>query len=593
MAEGSPLAAVGTQLRTLATEIQRYLSNVPEGDLYFPPVIGGAHADDYVQKGVQGLSKFLHHVQKESAIVDALLESHSPPVEYSTNLVSLQGVWDAFKRAPRPLVGVWQTMERQNGPGSVKVDVVAAGGNEWVKVNTIKESRLMVEFREHDSYINSDYDSDSDAEGVPSPGAELTNSLITQARALVDAAQQYQRLPGLPQPRIRYVLTRLEGHPESGHPDPRIPQSFAALRDLGIELEFATQWTAPPPPLTRPAEAVPATDIVLDLSVLIALCCDSTHYPLPQDENELEARFRLLRVGEAPATNAAHKPVPHLAPHSNATRDLRDQLQLEMTRPLIQELSDRLSAGGITTPRFWCTREVHGRLPGLVEVIGGAAERRRAKALFDPTVGDFWEGSRWEGAAGHLTSIHVTIIEDGELLTHEPETAFDAAVAAVCERMIAASGASTPPSREPTPGPTKPVRPQKKKEKEKAEPKTKTKKDRDGGQASKNPLRPGTVFPASSRLPSGHTLRTLLAGILARATVLTNNRGAVLKVMREAGVTDGIPDTDGDARRARIWVVNSSSLAEWRRIEVEENNRRVLAGETGGEVGRKGHGDQS
>ncbi|BEI87399.1 uncharacterized protein CcaverHIS019_0101170 [Cutaneotrichosporon cavernicola] len=590
MTEGSALAAVGTQLRTLATEIQQYLASVPEGDRYFPPIIDWHHPDEYAQTGVQGLSKFLHHVHKESAIVDALLESPSPPLEYSTNLVSLQGVWDAFKRSPRPLVGVWQTMERQGAPGSVKVDVVAAGGDEWVKVNTIKESRLMVEFREHDSYINSDYDSDSDAENGSSPGAELTNSLITQARLLIDAAQQCQRLPGLQQPRIRYVLTRLEENPEDGHRDPRIPQTFAVLRDLGIELEFAAQWGPPLPPLTRPAEAVPAIDIVLDLSVLIALCCDSTHCPLPQNEDELEARFRLLLVGDQTSTaNGTHKPTPHLAPHSNATRDLRDQLQLEMTRPLIHDLRDQLSAAGITTPRFWCTREVYGRLPGLVEVIGGAAERRRAKALFDPAVGDFWRGSRWEGDAGCLTSISVTIIEDGELATHEPEMAFDATVAAVCERMIAAGGPSTPPSREPTPGPTKPTRPPKKK----AEPKTKNKKDRDRGQASKNPLRPGTVFPASSRLPSGHTLRTLLAGIQARATVLTNNRGAVLKVMREAGVTDGIPDTDAGTRRARIWVVNSSSLAEWRRIEVEENNRRVLAGEEGFELRRQGHGNQS
>jgi hypothetical protein len=174
----------------------------------------------------------------------------------------------------------------------------------------------------------------------------------------------------------------------------------------------------------------------------------------------------------------------------------------------------------------------------------------------------------------------VRIIEDvdGELPTHEPETAFDAAVGAVCERMVAAGGDSTPPSREPTPGPTKPVRPPKKKS---DQPKTKGKKDK----GSKNPLRPGTVFPASSRLPSGHTLRTLLAGIQARATVLTNNRGAVLKVMREAGVTDGIPDAEEAVRRARIWVVNSSSLAEWRRIEVEENNRRVWEG-AGGEAAK-------
>ncbi|CAK9786546.1 hypothetical protein CC85DRAFT_310907 [Cutaneotrichosporon oleaginosum] len=571
MTEGSAFAAVGKQLRGLAREIEEYLADVPEGDRYFPPVIDWHHPDEYAQLSVLGLSKFLHHVHKESAIVDALLGSSNPPVDYSTNLVSLQGVWDAFKRAPRPLVGVWQTMDRGCGPGSVKVDVVAAGGDEWIKVNTMKHSRLLVEFREHDSYINSDYDSDSEGENGSSPGAELTNSLITQARAIVDAAQHHTRLPGLAQPRIRYVLTRLEEEPVGGHPDPRIPKTFAALRDLGIELEFAAQWGAPPPAGTRPSDAVPAADIVLDLSVLIALCCDSTHYPLPKDEDELEARFRLLRVDQETPTS---KERLSLAPHSNATRDLRDQLQMEMSRPLIRELRDRLTAAGVTTPRFWCTREVYGRLPGLVEVIGGAAERRRAKALFDPSSGNFWEGSRWQGQGTEcLAAIHVRIIEDsdGDLPVHEPETAFDAAVGAVCERMIAASGGSTPPSREPTPGPTKPVRPPKKKS---DQPKIKSKKEK--GQASRNPLRPGTVFPASSRLPSGHTLRTLLAGIQTRATVLTNNRGAVLKVMREAGVTEGIPNTEEAVRRARIWVVNSSSLAEWRRMEVEESNRRVV-----------------
>jgi hypothetical protein len=55
--------------------------------------------------------------------------------------------------------------------------------------------------------------------------------------------------------------------------------------------------------------------------------------------------------------------------------------------------------------------------------------------------------------------------------------------------------------------------------------------------------------------------------------------------MREAGVTDGIPDAEEAVRRARIWVVNSSSLAEWRRIEVEENNRRVREG-AGGEAAK-------
>lgn len=78
MGEGGALAAVGAQLRTLASEIEHYLANVPEGDRYHPPVIDWHHPDEYAQSGVQGLSKFLHHVHKESAIVDAV-SPEAPP----------------------------------------------------------------------------------------------------------------------------------------------------------------------------------------------------------------------------------------------------------------------------------------------------------------------------------------------------------------------------------------------------------------------------------------------------------------------------------------------------------------------------------
>jgi hypothetical protein len=71
-----------------------------------------------------------------------LVESSNPPADYSTNLVALQGVWDAFRRATPPLVGVRQDMDRRPGPGggsgagATKVDIVARGGDEWIKVNT-------------------------------------------------------------------------------------------------------------------------------------------------------------------------------------------------------------------------------------------------------------------------------------------------------------------------------------------------------------------------------------------------------------------------------------------------------------------------
>lgn len=70
-----------------------------------------------------------------------LVASANPPEDYPTNLVSLQGVWEAFRRATPPLIGIWQVMDRRpgrsgGGDGATKVDVVARGGDEWIKVNT-------------------------------------------------------------------------------------------------------------------------------------------------------------------------------------------------------------------------------------------------------------------------------------------------------------------------------------------------------------------------------------------------------------------------------------------------------------------------
>lgn len=438
------------------------------------------------------------------------------------------------------------------------VSVHGANSSRLANDSSVKESRLLVEFREHDSYINSDYDSDSS--GGPSI-PPLTNSLLQQAEALVKAAKAHSRLSTLPAPRVKYVLTRLE---RSGHSDPRIGATLDAMRDLGIEIEFASEWGQPHPLSQLPPEPVPAHDIVLDLSVLIALCCDSTHHQLPIHNDEVETRFRAMNVDGS------------LASHSGASRDLRDQLRCEMQRPLILELDERLSKGGVA-PRFWVTREVYDRFPSLVDVIGGVAERARAKALFDPTAGDFWSGSRWEGKAGCLSNIHVRVLEDADEdesapKLQDPDTPFDELVTYVTTSMVAATDESPEPTPAPTPSVTPvPVRPPKA-DKVFRPPKPKRSSE------SRSPLRPGTVFPPASRLPSGHTLRTLLAGLERHATVLTNNRGAVLKVMREAGVAEGIPAADGEgetAQWARIWVVNPSSLAEWRRIEVEDNNERV------------------
>jgi hypothetical protein len=51
--------------------------------------------------------------------------------------------------------------------------------------------------------------------------------------------------------------------------------------------------------------------------------------------------------------------------------------------------------------------------------------------------------------------------------------------------------------------------------------------------------------------------------------------------MRDMGVKDGLPFDDVPDQKVVIWVVNPSSLSEWRRLEVEESNRALIASRAG------------
>lgn len=142
MAAPAPLIAAAAQLNALCADIEGYIASGSPSDRYRPPIVDWHHPDDYAQGSVAGITKFLSQVAKERDTVEALVESATPPAEYSTNLISLQGVWDAFRRSEGPLLGIWQSMDKRPGPGggsgagATKVDVVARGGDEWVKVNT-------------------------------------------------------------------------------------------------------------------------------------------------------------------------------------------------------------------------------------------------------------------------------------------------------------------------------------------------------------------------------------------------------------------------------------------------------------------------
>lgn len=515
----------------------------------------------------------------------------------------------------------------------------------------------MAEFREQDSYVNSDYDSDSEYEagpdGIATPRRStpnpLTNSLITQARTLVEAAEAFRRPEGLPRPRVRFVLNRMD--PGQEYTDPRIEQTFQVIRDMGVDLVLGDQ---PRPSSSRLGgeerkELIPTRNVLLDLSVLVALCCDSTHYPIPVDEEELESRFRVLQQRPNPNTKTKTKtktnpdptssgPDPghtdpssqshlELAPHNHVTRDLRDQLKWEMQHSLIGELQTQLTKtlslshnqhhdqdesreGEAETAKvqFWVTEEVKGRLPNIVDVIGGPCEKARADAMFgrsgEQGVLDFWKDSRWKGKAPALGNMRLKIIPDDptpipavsdhvdsspdisklEISSissdkHQSESEseskldggsppFHMRMAKVCQDLLSPHSTSTS-SPTPAPGST---------------PTSHTPLQKQKYRFSRNPNRPSTIFQPPTKAPSGHTLNSFMAGSKRGWTVLTNNRGAVNRVIRDMGVLDGLPyerdeegmESWGKREKAVVWIVNPNSLSEWRRLEVLESNRRLL-----------------
>jgi len=379
----------------------------------------------------------------------------------------------------------------------------------------------------------------------------LLNSLITQATSLIKAAKAFKRPTGQPQPRIRFVLNRMEDRTYS---EPRIHETFQIIRSMGVDLILGKQ-TRPEVKNHRYEEPVPSKNILLDLSVLVALCCDSAHHPLPVNEHELEARFRGI------TSSSATLDEPELLPHINVTRDLRDQLNWELQHSLIDELHTRISnAHG--SVQFWVTEEVKGRLPNIINTIGGPREKARAKALFGEWAGDkgegldFWRDSRWKGKVPALGDMKLRIlpttdtsIPDISPLTLDDKLpSFNQRLVQACTNLLdPPSGMITPPA-----------------------PLHRQKYRRSKHHKAQEPS-------ASTRLPSQHTLNSFSAGASREWTVLTNNRGAVGKVMRDMGVKDGLPFDDVPNQKVVIWVVNPSSLSEWRRLEVEESNRALRA----------------
>ncbi|EIW69902.1 hypothetical protein TREMEDRAFT_30271 [Tremella mesenterica DSM 1558] len=516
---------------------------------YRAPIIDHWKPSDYSQREVAGMSRFLGQLSTERAHLNALTSQVISTSKGATNsnYPNLRDMCNAFMNSTPPYIGICQNMKSPCGK-EIRVDIIAAGGKQWIKVNSIQESRLLTEFRSQDmEAISKAMEEDDDFHqtaletlNLNQKKQQLNCSLIDRAQSLVEAAQSASQdlFGSLRSIQIYFTYTRLPFKPRDLYQDPRIPSTLETIHSLGVQQIIAVG--APPkipPPCVYPT-LIPSRNILLDLSVLIAICCDSSHHPLPTSEEDVDRRFRAMEKD----SNGVR-----LEPHSNVSKDLKEHLVSEMDHPLIQELQSRLGAlGGKGEIGFWVTEEVKSRFPRIINVIGGPGEKRRAKALFEDDPQTFWKGSRWEGNEGPLKFIHVRSLPSPATGVYTGNyhflSAFDRRLVQTCQKMLekGAEADSGPRSR--------------------ARRKMKAK-------------------PGTTKLPSAHTLRTMMEGVKCGWTVLTNNRGSVGKVVREIGVYEGLPEEDLGkmTQRARLWVVNPSSLAEWSRIEVEEKNSRVMS----------------
>ncbi|KAG7095912.1 hypothetical protein E1B28_006597 [Marasmius oreades] len=322
-----------------------------------------------------------------------------------------------------------------------KVDVVADHKRCWIRINTIKNSRMLAEFREIDSYLTDSETESSNSEDEdyrPSLAQkDFDNSVLRMGRSLIAAAKANPlHLPSSRHsadtvteiiPQVTMRLTRLD--PEGEPNDPRIAQTIQGLKDMGIEAELGERKPAEVPEVIRSSQPSPlqlffepTSKINLDLSALIALVSDLTHASLPSSIDEANKRFippqkylewkkkmtaskakaRAVALAKTNAELAAdlelddgeggeggegeeNGELPYYAKQDLAkhSRALTNQVLQEMGKGLLQEMYDQLKS--ISSPlervEFWTTREARDRCLRIVSKIGGPNEKRRVKAL--------------------------------------------------------------------------------------------------------------------------------------------------------------------------------------------------------------------
>ncbi|KDN46589.1 hypothetical protein RSAG8_04242, partial [Rhizoctonia solani AG-8 WAC10335] len=593
--------------------------------------------------GVVGVKNFRISAQKDIDGLDNYISQHlntpSPLPPLSTNAPYILAVWGEITAAcPVQAIGKTLNLLKEKGRGkdkdaaTVKVDVVADEGRRWIRVNTIKNSRLMAEIHELDGYDSESSEGNSQNGNIVTLSSE--NSIIRMAKSLLAAANHHVVPDTGEVPRITMRLTRLETGPTNPDEpvDHRIIRTVKELEAMGVDVQLGERPfpprlmapTSPPPTPPRPTRK-----INLDLSLIIALVSDLTHAPLPANEEKAYERFkpltRVWKSGKLFRSTVINPSEPSSDDEGENeineggdvhSRALALQLLSEMRHSLLDEMAQRFaralaSFGSLLDEmaaylkvsdqplEFWTTPEAHQRCVKIVQKIGGAGERRRAQALFDPDGEQaFWEGSRFgDGFIPGLVPLrvypeHVPAVSSlpGSTSTTSYEI-FARRLFRTCRILLSPSHAEAQARLK---GTTIPLG-----------------YATELGPPGDMPLAPsidtGTPSPSvlagsrpNTRL-TAHTVRSMLWGVSSRVTTLTANRASVRAVLREmkilagigttVGELEGVPRGDaglgngvegqegevGDNGVAVLWVVEPRSLAEQMRSDVVDAGEGVNA----------------
>ncbi|KAF4283485.1 hypothetical protein KXW98_000786 [Aspergillus fumigatus] len=340
---------------------------------------------------LEKLSKRVHAV---SATADAETRSHEDEAELrllhalrSSNLPFYEAVWNVAKNTCTGLVAFgkrfyWDAGAQHGGKRpeesqvkkkkpsqdkrkSVFVDIVADDGEEWVKVSTISETRLLFEMAkkgwEADSedggdaetrtvlrnYDNDDFDSDEDDDEV-----ELIK-LACDMRKAANATQiRYKH------PRLRFVIPKIEEGKS-----PEIDDLLKEIRSYGITVNCGGEVAR-----ARTEDAVGPEHATVEEGELSQLLPS----PFKRFTSTLNVDCTLLL---AMVSDLSHyKTVALSSSHHKA---IFKQVEVEKQRPLLPtELWPAMTAHDLV-----CTEEAAGRMREIVDTIGTEAERKRTQLM--------------------------------------------------------------------------------------------------------------------------------------------------------------------------------------------------------------------